>query len=898
MSKHRTARPAPQREAPAPRAPLSGFVPIVVGVVLFACILLLCEVPGVQSFPLAVDRLLTAPIALTQLTDLREYAVPVGLALCMGLVALRRAPILRGPTSSLRSWWFEGLALATLLWACASAWKNGSWESSRGWVFWTACGMGWAIVLSRIATGNCIRWTVFVGAIVAAAGAVLSIIHYEVLGAAFFQLPVGPITLTASLGAIWGAIAIVWIAGAIVHRRAAKRIAVRDGNIARPNSPTLLGMFLAALVAACSLALLFFAGRRGAWLGLVVGGGAAGGLVLWMRYPGKLGRAALIAAVLAGLAAAGGYVRGQARSPESAVSLPLKIRATYWKLMLDSLSRKPIWGVGPDQFMPTGMSALARQRAEQPKVLHGNLDAEGHNEWLQAAYELGLPGGLLYVALPIGVIVVGARRWTRTKGAERILLLALIAGVVVVCVSEASSVNLRHPILHGWYWTLLGLTLAVARGPMDVRDTPLSAPASNAVRIAASFVAIAILAVVANDFRAAVYHAKGRAQMNQDAAQAAEKLEFATGRFGAARWLSTRFDLGTAQSNVLRNSRVPSALRRPDDATGETEMTRLWGEKAVATWRAVFRTSPGYLDSGFRLAEAQNSAGDTEGAVATLDTYLRGVNPYDTQANVLLANIAGRPPMDNLKAVCRGLRSGAMSRWLVGPATRSLGTQEGIGQWPVRVEQAKQDVAKPSETDWKDPLAPEILRVEGLRLATLRRFAEAAEVQRMAAEAYQRLDASGSPVARPMPAVADAWYGAARLLFDADPLQYATAFTRILEAEKSVRVGIAGDVEDKRQQAELGAAVLGSRTEELSQLMRFSAKLHLIAQGDVRSAQLRIRWSLTQPTPEAIDAELGRMALELIQTYRETPEDRRPREFLRVAKIAQRYLAAQPEETK
>ncbi|HKQ49149.1 MAG TPA: O-antigen ligase family protein [Phycisphaerae bacterium] len=898
MSKHRSARPVPLPEVPAPRAPFSGFVAIVVGIVLFACTLLLCEVPGLPSFPLGVDRLLTAPIALTQLTDLREYAVPVGLALCLGLITLLRGDTFRGPMSGLSAWWFEALALTTLVLACASAWKNGSWESSRGWIFWTTCGMGWAIVLSRIETWAHVRWSIFAAGIVAAAGAVLSIIHRQELGEAYFQLPVGPITLTASLGALWSSIAIVWLFGAILQRRANRKIVEQAGHAGRSNSPSLLAIVLAVVVLVCSLALLFFAGRRGAWLGLVVGVGAAGGLVLWMQYSGKMNRVALSAAVLVGLTAAGWYVRDQARSPEAAVSVPLKIRATYWKLMLDSLSRNPLWGVGPDQFMPTAMTALARQRAEQPKVLHGNLDAEGHNEWLQAAFELGLPGGLFYLALPIGVIFAGARRWSRTKGAERTVVLALIAGVVVVCVSEASSVNLRHPILQGWYWTLLGLTLAVSRGAMDARVTPRSAPASKAVRIAAAVVAVAILAVVANDFRTAVLHAGGRALMNQDAATAAERLERATRRSGTSRWLSTRFDLGTVQANLLRSSRVPPALRRPEDTTGETEMTRYWGEKAVATWRELVRASPGYLDSGFRLAEAQNSTGDTQAAVATLDVYLRDVNPYDTQANVLLTNIAGRGPVENLEAVCRGLRSGAMSRWLVGPATRSLGTQEGIGQWPTRVELAKEDVTKPSEKDWKDPLAPEVLRVEALRFASLKRFAEAAELQRLAAEAYQRLDDSNSPVARPLPAVADAWYGAARLLFDADPQQYAEAFKRIVEAEESVRVGIAGDIDDKGKPSELGAAVVASRTEELSQLLLFSAKLHLIATGDARSAQVRIGWSLSQPTQEAVDAVLGRIAVELIQTYRETPEERRPPEFLRVARIAQRFLAVQPQESK
>ena len=39
-------------------------------------------------------------------------------------------------------------------------------------------------------------------------------------------------------------------------------------------------------------------------------------------------------------------------------------------------------------------------------------------------------------------------------------------------------------------------------------------------------------------------------------------------------------------------------------------------------------------------------------------------------------------------------------------------------------------------------------------------------------------------------------------------------------------------------------------------------------------------------------------ALEIVQTYRETPEQSRPPEFLRVAKLAQSYLATLPETSK
>ncbi len=756
--------------------------------------------------------------------------------------------------------------------------------------------MGWAVLLGRVCTLRGIWRSLIAGSIVATLGAALSLIHHQAFGGAFFQLPVGPITLTSSLGALWTSIAVVWLIGSVVQRCATLQPA---GPHIRPS---IAGLAFAGIVVLLSLLLLVASGRRGAWMGLLAGGGVAAGMASWARFTSMRSRAVMVATALAGLAATGWFVRSQAQSADVAVSLPLKFRSIYWETMLTMIPRSPIWGCGPDQFVVKTTTALARQRAEQPRVLHGTRDSDGHNEWLQAAFELGIPGGLLYLALPLGALVAGWKRWKQSEGVQRVMLLALMTGLVVVCVSEASSINLRHPILQGWYWTLLGMMVALGRGRIEAQGLQsLGWGVKRIVRRAAVVLAaVFIVAVVAIDLRAVMHHAKGRALLNNDDAQAARELELATSRFGTSRWLTTRTDLGTAQANVLRNSRVPAALRTQGNSRGETAKTREWGPKAISTWRQVVRASPGYLDSGFRLAEAQTSAGDTDGAVATLDSYLRDVNPYDTQANVLLVNIADRPPVENLEAVCRGLRSGPMSRWLVSAATRSLGTAEAMSQWPAKVDQVRRDVAQASETDWKNPLAPETLRVEALRFATLGRLAEAAQVQRLAAETYRRLDATRSPVARPMPAVADAWYLAARFLFDSDPTQFETAYKMMLQAEQSVRLGVAGDVDDLGKQAELEDVVLASRTEDLCQLMRFSAKMHLIAQQDLRPVQLRIGWSLAGHAyqQEEIHAELGLIAAELVKTYGEMPEPRRPCEFMRIVDIARRYLPTPMEGSK
>ncbi len=886
-------KPVPRPAAKS--APITGgmgFVPILVGLVLFAGTLLLCDVysPGVAApdrWPWWIDRILALPIPLTAPSDLRTYSIPVGLATLLICFVFRRQRIRTGGLP--RTWWFETVAAATVLWACVSAWRNDVWDRTGGWIFALACGAAWAAVLARAFKPRVVGWTLILGSIVAVLGAGLSLLHRNVLGAPYFQLPVGPITLTASLGALWSAMALAWLVAALLDKPVATPPGVKVDNVDRKSGPSITGLIFALITALISLTLFWAAGRRGAGLGLAAGLGVVTFAACWRRFTSSKVRALLIAMTATSLVAVAVFVRSQIQSTERVVSGPLKIRLIYWEKMLETIRQAPVFGVGPDQFVTTMTTALARRRAEEPRVVHGVVDYEGHNEWLQAVYELGVPGGLLYLTLPVGVVILGWRAWRRARGIHRLVLPALLAGIVTVIVAEASSINLRHPILQAWYWTLLGLTLAASREEREDAP-PISSTRTAWLRVAGVLAALFVLFVVAVDVRAALHHARGRSLMNRDDIEASKELIQARGRLGTAQWLATRSDLGTSQANVLRQYRKP-LTSQPAQSPADVDMRNRWGEKAMMTWWEILSASPGYSDTGFRLAEAQTNANDIPSALVTLEIYLRDANPYDVQANVLWASIANRPPMENLEAVCRGLRSGALNKWLGYHAARSLGTAQAIDQWPARVEDARKDVARPSETDWKNPLAPEVLRLEAFRLASLKQFAEAAEVQMLAAEAYRQLDASRSPVARIMPAMADAWYLAAWATFVSDPTRFDAAFKMMLEAERSVQLGMAGD-DDGNKKAELKDVVLAERTDELLQLMRFSAKMHLMAQRDLRPVVNRIVWSLGQPSPSqaTIDAELGRIAAELVKTMGELPMERRPSEFARIVDVARRYL--------
>src|SRR5262249_40750061 len=127
-------------------------------------------------------------------------------------------------------------------------------------------------------------------------------------------------------------------------------------------------------------------------------------------------------------------------------------------------SRQPVFGIGPDMTACRVTTALAKQHAEMPHVIHGSFIPTLHNEWLQAIFELGIPGGLAYLAIPLVALISAALAFVRMPpGPGRSALAAGAAALAAIVVIEATSINLRGPIMSPWYWTLLGLTIAVSR---------------------------------------------------------------------------------------------------------------------------------------------------------------------------------------------------------------------------------------------------------------------------------------------------------------------------------------------------------------------------------------------------------------------------------------------------
>lgn len=822
--------------------------------------------------PSRISRLLTVPIPSTGMTDLRGYAVPTGLAWLLILLALGRGSfrhvldngrviVSRTPgagdhSSFLKTWWFESLAIFAVSWSLLSAIANGTWSISQGWIFSLACGCGWAILIARCASRQLAGTVIRVASVILVVSALMALWHRFAMGDAFFELPIGPVTITAALGALGTAFAAVWLYCATLFRS--------DHQQITPASvvwPIVTGAIFVALMAV--------AARRGAWIALVAALALTIGMATSIRFRGRPLHAALLLILVAGLLAAGIHLQQNVMSPRGTATATVQVRAAYWKHLLDRLPSKLLFGNGPDTFACEMTTAMALKRAEQPRFFRGRVDYEAHNEWLQSAFELGLPGFAAYIAMPLGVIAGAIRRWKHApteSGAA--LRMACAAGLIVIFVSDSGSINLRHPILSAWYWTLLGVALALLR---TAEDAPSDAVRPRARRPLIRWLAVLagtfLVLLVVMDIRRGMFHAQGRMAMSSDVEFARELFERSLGRFGIRNWLWIRSDLATLHSNRLRaNRRAEDSARRAD------------GAPAIAAWREVYDACPGYPEAGYRLAEALFLTGDTEGARDVVSEYLRRIHPYDRMANLLRIQLGGLSMLDKLDGVRRALRSSPIDSFLAGIALRELATNEPLEAWSRLVEQARLDARKPDASEWIDSLAPETLRLEAVRQAAAGQLDAAAESAALAAEIYGVLAGQNSPIRRPVQVEADAWYLAARMRFDARPGQYKAAFEMIRRAEREARLELAAQPGRSPNQLDLSPVALRNRTPELRQLLRFSAQMHMVVGADPFEIARRANWSLPGQThsQSQVDLELARMAAELVSALSTLPEAERP----------------------
>ena len=877
------------------KSPLSGrFVPAVVLLVLFNSTLLLCDVakptPSTreQDWASVLDRALAAPIRLTDVSDLRWYACAAGLVCLLFVFALRRgrgeaaaANDLRGGGSWAKRFGPEALAGLTVVCAVASAFFNDTWELSRGYIFFLCMGLGWMLALARATSWENIGGILKCVFTVILVGAVLSLWHLYAMGPRFFQLPVGPVTVTACFGAFWSVFGAVWLAERWFG----------GGEVAKSGA---LGSLAAVIVVVLSWWLLYEARRRGAILGFLASFALIGAVVVWVRRPSRVWRGAVVGFAVLALVGAVAFVWQQSKSSQRVTSIPLKVRYTYYETMARMLPATPLLGFGPDMFICEMTNKLAPVRSQMPHILHGGVDADAHNEWFQAVFELGIPGGLAYSAIPLLIISMCLRTWASSQdAARRRVVLALAAAIICLYVNELSSVNLRGATVIPWYWTMLGAALGVCRSSEAGNRESERASAPGALgRGTAAVLGFLIIWFCSADISRAQQHGIGRSNMYTDPQRAVTALDNARGRFGTSRWLSLHNYRGTALTNLwLQLQQGGPSQAATTQASPMDEREKTLAAQTEAEWQKLYARAPAYLKTGFQLAQAQHLAGDTARAVSTLRQYLDEVYPYEKNSNLLLIEIGELSFEEALQRLLCAIKWERWEQDTLTIAQQLMQTPSIAAAWPARVAGAIEDVGRGDEDTWKDRLACEVLRVEAFRRIFTGDLAGAEEMQMRAARAMEKLAELDSRFRRPAAAETDAWYLAARFIFDLSPTNYVEASRRSLKAEVfAMRDAVKEYVPDPV----LGAPHVGgviipvNPPETLRDLWRFSAQMLMATKGDPKQITLRIGWSLPpeRQSPSDVKAELAILAAEMVKRFEGVPEFQRPESYPRLVEFA------------
>ncbi len=853
-----------------------------------------------SASPPSTLQLLTMPLDRCQPGDLRHAVLPIAFAGLLLIYAIFGAPSStaekphprgRGnrtaentasPADTAVSWrscWLEMMALATIALSLASALYNETWLLSRGWILEFSAGCGWAVLLSRVIDRAGVRRILVAGSIVALCAVVMSFQFRSAHHLKEFAWPIGPVTLTAGMAALWTAVALTFL------------FALGPQISRRQFSP--LGILWTVVVLLAVLALFAFANRRGAMLAVMAAAYFTVMVMTWRISTTKKTKLLILASipVLAGGAIL--YAAAQSQSSDPRASIPVAYRWVYWKNTFAHLADAPLLGHGPDLFMSRMSSVIGRQRAEMPRVLHGTIDPEAHNEWLQAAFELGLPGALLYLAIPLLAVVLAVKTWLRPVVAvrsksespatpEATALLACAAGIVAVLVSEGTSVCLRRGGMNVWYWTLIGLIAGWIRsGAVSIRPSSL-APSRMIARITAITAALALGVLIVGEARGRIAHAQGCLQLDRKDPRAAESLAAAGWRLGAWQAYGARADLGDAQLAAASASAIDPA---------EAKSRALQAEK---TLRELYEIDPAYPGAACRLAQALQLAGDLPAACDVLKQFVTTINSYDMYANYLRLSWCPLEPGDAVACIEHALRDGEWIPSAAGKAATAFESPAISTTWTPRVLAALDAVSRQESSQWANTVTPETIRLEAVRLAAAGDYASADRMQSYAVDAYSRLAQEQSPFRRSSFAEADASLMSARFMFAADPLNPTRALKQIKRAESLALDGIpqrtvanAGQNDER-----IGGQILPAKfPPRLSPLWRFSALLRLAAGDDIRWVQQRIEWSLPEDRRASTDvaAELGAIASELVKVYARYDESRRPRHFADLAAVAQRF---------
>lgn len=827
----------------------------------------------------AIADLLTVPIPTLGIADVRDVVLIFALGMMMLFVAAARwmgdeGP--RGPgakgsseeeaaSSSAGESFKAGPAMRWLLFctfgvgilsAISMAVCDNS-EFSAGWFVRFVLGAVWAMLIARFFTPQMTRAAILSLLAVAAAAILLAFARARDVGYAHISWPIGPITITAALAGCWAAIAVVWAAARLMTRR----------NL---SDAIFAGVVLLAFIAA-----LINTGRRSSAIGLIAALVIVGTVALIRAKPT---RARITAGILAAIVAVSGgvaYVVREATNPDRVRSGPVQLRLTYLEKSWELIREHPFLGVGPDMFIVAMTNKIAPLRAVSPHVYHGGYDPTAHNEWVQAAVELGVPAAILYLALPLGVTILALRRARTTE--DKLLIYPLAAGLIAICVTETASVTMRGPIMPAWYWTLVGL-LCVSK-PLSTSMGQANSNTAHTKSANSSVPARNLIQSISGVFWGLYCLWLGAGVMS-----------IATSRTGAPNRQYHLLEMNLTFEKEFE-TRYRNAAFTTEIASRDISSHAAWRTSADA-WGRLWQVFPVYSDVAEQYAHALIKSGDAEQARQVLDATLSPKQkPFNPVANALYASLRNDPAV-YLDCLEHALRAGAFDEHIQSVFADHLGEFQSPANQEL-LQRARIVAAVSGDDEELSGTLVELLRVSAFVKGQSGDWPGAIEDQRLAAHCYRRLERESHPYRRAHEAETDAWCQLAAMLAQHQPENWREAFDAIRNAERYAVLGINHeDLADQHPDwGYVGGEVVPTEyPESLRPLWRLSALLQVVA-GEDRFLDLRIFASLPPEkwTTDNLNHQLFELAREAYALLSKAPPETRPKHFDRLPAMAEYY---------
>ncbi len=466
------------------------------------------------------------------------------------------------------------------------------------------------------------------------------------------------------------------------------------------------------------------------------------------------GRGKLVPVFLAISLAVGAwwFFTSAAESSRSGRGDSLRLRGYAWNYALQMVQQRPITGYGQGGFALIGDSFSANDVLDDPPVFETRIE-HTHNEWLETMADLGAIGiVLLCTALALtfrgGMVALDAH----CVPGERWALIGGLAGLVGLIVEESAGVGLRVSEVPVAFYTLLGLTWALAT-PDTSRFLWWTSRASwrrGLMGCVGLLMAFSILLTTQLDFDAA------RAVNQTDEHLARGELDAAVisaergkGRLSPQRELVSRSRLAEAHVLVAERILARAVDRERRARSSELPDPRLLGlaqadlseveehvKSAGQVLKDLVECAPGFFNSGLlehrisvvRAQVALMSGNDEavealrKNAVASMERELLR-QPFNADLTISFSRVAGgEVPLERTVTVlARPLRYGRINEAYVEVLKRLAGAQGFDAEFEPLVEEAINRLGDPTSHDGEGN-SPEIWAMERLRLAATIRF--------------------------------------------------------------------------------------------------------------------------------------------------------------------------------